>query len=62
MLRRDGALTHDEVLGLMAGLFTSEAAPTGTTKLTDWLKDNADGLRRPYVSELWRNFLRRRSR
>ena len=46
----------DEVLGLMAGLLTSEAVPTGTTRLSDWLRDNADGLGRRYVSELRRNF------
>ena len=37
LLMRDVALTRDEVVGLMAGLLTSEAAPTGTTRLSDWL-------------------------
>ena len=46
LLMRDVALTRDEVVGLMAGLLTSEAAPTGTTRLSDWLDDNADGLGR----------------
>ncbi len=58
LLMRDMALTRDEVDGLMAGLLTSEAAPTGTTRLCDWLKDNADGLGRRYVSELGRNYRR----
>ena len=40
----------------MAGLLTSEAAPTGTTRLSVWLAENADGLGRRYVSELRRNF------
>ena len=53
---RDVALTRDEVVGLMAGLLTSEAAPTGTTRLSDWLDANADGLGRLYVSELRRNY------
>ena len=56
LLMRDVALTRDEVVGLMAGLLTSEAAPTSTTRLADWLDDNADGLGRRYVSELRRNY------
>ncbi len=41
LLMRDVALTRDEVVGLMTGLLTSEAAPTGTAR---------------YVSELLRNW------
>ena len=52
---RDVVLTRDEVDGLMAGLLTSEVQPTGTTRLSDWLEDNADSLGRRYVSELRRN-------
>ena len=54
---RDVVLTRDEVDGLMAGLLTSGETPTGTTRLSDWLKDGADGLGRRYVSELTRNWL-----
>ena len=56
VLMRDMALTHDEVVGLMAGLLTSGEPPTGTTRLRDWLADNSDALGRKYVSELNRNF------
>ena len=56
LLMRDMALTHDEVVGLMDGLLTSAEPPTGTTRLADWLDDNADGLGRRYVSELRRNY------
>ena len=56
LLMRDVALTRDEVVGLMAGLLTSEAVPTGTTRLSDWLAVNGDGLGRRYVSELRRNY------
>ena len=56
LLKGDLALTRDEVEGLMAGLLTSEAPPTGTTMLGDWLAENADNLGRRYVSELRRNF------
>ena len=58
LLMRDMALTHDEVVGLMAGLLTSQAVPTGTTRLAEWLKENADGMGRRYVSELRRNWRR----
>ncbi len=56
LLMRDMALTRDEVDGLMAGLLTSRAPPTGTTRLADWLVENGDGLGRRYVSELRRNW------
>ena len=56
LLMRDMALTRDEVEGLMDGLLTSDEPPTGTTRLTDWLEENADGLGRRYVSELRRNY------
>ena len=56
LLMRDMALTRDEVVGLMDGLLTSDELPTGTTRLTDWLAENGDGLGRRYVSELRRNF------
>ena len=56
LLVRDVVLTRDEVDGLMAGLLTSAAAPTGATRLSDWLEDNADNLGRRYVSELRRNY------
>ena len=57
LMMRDVVLTRDEVDGLMDGLLTSEEQPTGTTRLSDWLKDGADGLGRRYVSELARNWL-----
>ncbi|MCY4112183.1 MAG: NAD(P)H-binding protein [Chloroflexi bacterium] len=56
LLKRDVVLTRDEIAGLMAGLLTSDAPPTGTTKLSSWLDRNADGLGRQYVSELRRNW------
>ena len=56
LLMRDMALTRDEVVGLMDGLLTSGEPPTGTTKLSDWLAENGDGLGRRYVSELRRNY------
>ena len=58
LLLRDVVLTRDEVDGLTAGLLSSDAEPTGTTKLGGWLADNADGLGRGYVSEMRRNYRR----
>ena len=37
-------------------LLTSGEPPTGTTRLSDWLAENGDGLGRRYVSELRRNY------
>ena len=56
LMMRDVVLTRDEVDGLMAGLLTSDAAPTGTTSLSSWLEDNASDLGRRYASELSRHF------
>ena len=56
LLLRDVGLTRDEVTGLMAGLLTSEAPPTGTTRLSEWLAEKGDHLGRRYVSELRRNW------
>ena len=56
LLMRDVVLTRDEVDGLMANLLTSDSAPTGTTRFSDWLNENADSLGRNYRSELKRNF------
>ena len=53
---RDIVLTRDEIDGLMAGLLTSKASPTGTTRFNDWLNENAHNLGRHYESELQRNF------
>ena len=58
LLLRDVVLSRDEVDGLMAGLLTSGAAPTGTTRLGDWLAHNGIGLGCEYVPELRRNFRR----
>ena len=56
LLKRDIVLTRDEVDGLLSNLLISEAPPTGTTRLADWLNENADSLGRNYQSELQRNF------
>lgn len=56
LMMRDVVLTRDEVHGLMAGLLTSDAPPSGATTLGSWLGDNANALGRRYASELDRHF------
>lgn len=53
---RDVVLTHDEVEGLMANLLISENPPTGETKMSDWLEQNADSVGLLYASELKRHY------
>lgn len=56
LLVRDVVLTRHEIDGLMAGLLVSDSAPTGTTRFSDWLRENGDSLGRRYVSELARHY------
>ncbi len=56
VMMRDVVLTRDEVDGLMAGLFASDAAPSGTTALSSWLEDNANDLGQRYASDVKRHF------
>ncbi len=52
----DVVLTKEEVDGLMAGLLVSKEPPTGKTKLSEWLTQNADKVGATYASELGRHF------
>ena len=52
----DVVLTKEEVDGLMAGLLVSKEPPTGKTKLSEWLTQNADKVGARYASELGRHF------
>ena len=56
LLKGNLALTRGALDSLGAGLLTSKDAPTGTTRLSDWLAVNVDSLGRRYASELQRNF------
>ena len=49
-------LSRYEVDGLMVGVMTSDAVPTGETNVSHWLNSNMDFLGRPYVSELRCNY------
>lgn len=53
---KDIVLTRGEIAGLMAGLLVSHGAPTGTTRLSQWLTENAATLGARYASELERHY------
>ena len=57
----DVMITPDEVKGLMAGLLYVESPPAGTTRLTDWAKENAASLGARYASEVLRRTDRHRA-
>lgn len=50
----DVIITKDEIEGLMADLLYVDSPPSGTTVLTQWVKEHADTLGRKYTSELAR--------
>jgi NADH dehydrogenase len=52
----DVVLTRDEVQGLMSNLLVSESPPTGQTRLSDWLEQNAGSVGTRYASELRRHY------
>lgn len=54
VLTRDVVLTRDELDGLMAELVMVEGEATCPTRLTDYLRENADRVGRRYRSELAR--------
>ncbi len=58
LLVNDVVLTLEEIDGLMAGLLVSNAPPTGKTRLSDWIKQNADTIGTRYSSEMDRHYLR----
>lgn len=50
----DVVITREEIEGLMADLLHVDTPPTGTTKLSEWIRDNAATLGQNYTSELAR--------
>jgi len=57
----DVFITREEIGGLMAGLLFVDAPPAGSTRLTEWARENADTLGRRYASELARRVRRDRA-
>jgi NADH dehydrogenase len=58
-LMGDVMITWPEVRGLMADLLHVRSEPLGTTRLTDWMRDNREALGARYASELMRRADRR---
>jgi NADH dehydrogenase len=56
LLVGDVVLTWDEVRGLTAGLLDTDSPPTGETRLSEWLEQNAQGVGKRYASELKRHY------
>lgn len=56
LLLRDVLLTRNELKGLMDEMLTSEQAPNGTTKFSDWLETNRENVGMAYSSEVKRHF------
>jgi uncharacterized protein YbjT (DUF2867 family) len=56
MFCRDVVLTHNEIKGLMRGCLTSQQAPNGNTRFSDWLEQNKEIVGCSYSSELARHF------
>ncbi len=54
--RRQGDvfITREEIEGLMRGLLYTQSPPAGTTKLTEWVRDNRGTLGVKYANELAR--------
>lgn len=50
----DITITKEEIEGLKAGLLCTESPPPGTTRLTEWARQNAHTLGVKYASELAR--------
>jgi NADH dehydrogenase len=55
----DIMITREEIEGLMEDLLYVNATPTGTTRLTDWIKEHSNTLGRKYTSELARRIDRK---
>lgn len=53
---KDVVITKDEIQGLMSNLLVSESPPTGQTRLSDWLEQNADRVGANYISDLQRRY------
>lgn len=53
-VHHDVTITYDEIRGLMAGLLYTGSPPAGKTRLSSWLKENAELVGLRYSNELKR--------
>ena len=49
---RDDVITMAEINGLMQGLMSSDEAPNGQTRFSDWVVENCDALGLRYQNDL----------
>jgi NADH dehydrogenase len=56
LLVNDVILTANELQGLMNNYLTSQQAPNGETRFSDWIQQNSQSLGSVYSSELDRHF------
>jgi len=56
LLMKDVMLTRDEIKALMGNYLISSSSPIGKTKLSVWLRDNANLIGSKYASEIKRHF------
>ena len=53
---RDVLLTQAELQGLMEEMLTSQQAPNGSTRFSQWLAEHRNEIGKSYTSELQRHF------
>jgi NADH dehydrogenase len=53
---KDMVITKDEINGLLSNLLVSDGLPTGHTRLSDWLEQNASTVGFTYISDLKRHY------
>jgi len=53
---KDVVITRGEIEGLMANLLVSDDSPTGHTRLSEWLEQNANTVGTKYISDLKRYY------
>lgn len=53
---KDVVLTKEEAQGLLANLLVSSQTPTGWTRFSEWLENNAASIGKHYASELGRHY------
>ena len=53
---KDVVITKDEIDGLMSNLLVSKNPPTGHTRLSEWLEQNANRVGANYISDLERHY------
>ena len=53
---KDVVIIKDEIDGLMSNLLVSGGQPTGQTRLSEWLEQNANTVGNTYISDLTRHY------